>query len=228
MTVTPQEYGNAIQLTRRIQTDDFLIGFDADVAELLAYNMVDTIDQLAQAVVDAGGTETTIAANEGATTAGNVLTVAAIRGRRAALAKGSVRKWAGNKYGAIVEPDVTVDIKAESGDGAWSDTSAYSKPENIWNDEIGSFAGFRFIESPRATINTNGGSGNVDTYTSYFFGQEFLAKAESIAPMMTLSPVTDRLRRFQPLAWSTYAGWAILRSAALFRVISSSSNGDNA
>ncbi len=229
VTVTPQEYGNAVQLTRRIRTDDFLIGFDADVAELLGWNMADTIDTLAQAVVDAGGTEVIVDGSTEATlTAGDVMTVASVRAQRANLASGNVMKWDASHYGAIIHPDVTVDLKAESGDGGWAATSSYSKPENVWNDEIGTFAGFRFIESPRADINANGGASNVDTYTTYFFGKEFLAKAESIPPYLVLSPVTDRLKRFQPLAWGVYVGWAILRSAALYRVISASSNGDNA
>jgi N4-gp56 family major capsid protein len=228
VTVTPAEYGNAIQLTKRIQTDDFLIGFDADVAELLAWNMVDTIDTLAQAVVDAGGTEVIVdGGTEAALTAGDVLTVAAVRARRAALAKGNVRKWDSSHYGTIIHPDPLVDLKNETGDGAWAATSSYSAPMNIWNDEVGAYAGFRFIESPRAKLNADGGASAVDTYTTYFFGQEFLAKAESIAPHLVLSPQTDRLRRFQPLAWHAYVGWAILRSAALYRVISASSIGAN-
>lgn len=227
VTVTPEEYANAVLLTIRIRTDDFLIGFDEDVAELLNWNMIESIDGLVQAVVDAGGTEETVAASEGATVASNELTAALVRKQRAKLKGASVRPWMGGSYGSLIHPDVALDLKSETGEAAWAVPSAYSDASRIWNDEIGKFAGIRFVESERCTINANGGSGAVDTYTSYFFGREFLAKAESIPPNMILSPVTDRLRRFQPLAWHFYAGWSILRSAALRRVVSASSIGDN-
>lgn len=228
VTVTPYEYGNAVLLTLRIRTDDFLIGFDADVAELLSYNMVDTIDRLARNAVDAGGTAVIVdGGTEAALTAGDVITVAKVAEQRAALASASVMPWDGSKYASVIHPEVAYDLKAESGSAGWADTATYSAPEKVWNDEIGSFRGFRFVESSRAKINADGGASAVDTYTTYFFGKEFLAKAESIAPHMVLGPVTDKLRRFQPLGWHTYAGWNVLRSAALRRLISASSIGDN-
>lgn len=229
ITVTPAEYGNAVLLTIRIQTDDFLVGFDADVANLLSYNMVDTIDRLARNAIDAGGTEVihTGATAETDIVAADDLTVALVRNQRAQLASDSVMPWGGNSYGAVIHPDVAYDLKSETGDGAWAAAAQYSDAMRIWNDEIGTFAGIRFIESPRTKINADGGSGNVDVYTTYFFGQEFLAKAESIAPHMVLGPVTDKLRRFQPLGWHTYAGWSVLRALAVRRLLSASTIGSN-
>jgi len=122
---------------------------------------------------------------------------------------------------------VAYDLKGETGDGSWTAASQYGDVKRIWNDEIGTFANIRFVESPRATIVTDAGAGSVDVYTTYFFGQEFLAKAESIPPHMVLGPVTDKLRRFQPLGWHAYVGYDTLREAALQRVRSSSSIGAN-
>lgn len=229
VTVTPKEYGNAVLLTIRIRTDDFLVGFDADVANLLNYNMVDTIDYLARTAIDAGGTEVI---HSGATAATDIiasddLTVALVRQQRAALSKGSVMTWDGSSYGAVIHPDVAYDLKSETGDGSWTAAAQYSEVSRIWNDEIGTFAGIRFVESPRTKIADAGGSGTVDVYTTYFFGQEFLAKAESIAPHMVLGPVTDKLMRFQPLGWHTYAGWNVLRSTAVRRLLSASTIGAN-
>lgn len=216
-------------MTIRIRTDDFLIGFDADVANLLSFNMVNTIDRLARTAIDAGGTEVIIpsAATEADIQAADDITVAAVRTARANLASDSVMPFYGNSYGAIIHPDVAFDLKSETGDGAWAATAQYSDASRIWNDEIGTFGGVRFIESERAKINDGGGTGTVDSYTTYFFGQEFLAKAESIAPHMVLGPVTDKLRRFQPLGWHTYAGWSVLRTLAVRRLLSSSTIGAN-
>jgi N4-gp56 family major capsid protein len=229
VTVTPAEYGNAVLLTIRLRTDDFLIGFDADVANLLNYNLVDTIDVLARTAAD-GGTNVTYSGTttgESSVTASDDLTVALVRQQRAALRKASVMPWDSSSYAGIIHPDVAYDLKGETGDGSWTAAAQYSEVSRIWNDEIGLFAGIRFVESPRAKLNADGGSGTVDTYTSYFFGQEFLAKAESIPPHMVLGPVTDKLRRFQPLGWHAYVGWDTLREAALRRVISASTIGSN-
>ena len=229
VTVTPAEYGNAVLLTIRIQTDDFLIGFDSDVAGILNYNMVDTIDRLARNAMDAGGTEVihTNATAETDIVAADDLTVALVRQQRAALRGGSVMPWEGNSYAAVIDPDVAYDLKGETGDGSWSGVSQYSDAQRIFNDEIGTYAGIKFIESPRVSVSADGGSGTVDVYTSYFFGQEMLAKAESIPAHMVLGPVTDKLMRFQPLGWHTYVGYGGLRSTALRRVLTASTIGSN-
>jgi len=229
VTVTPAEYGNAVLLTIRIRTDDFLIGFDADVANLLNFNLVDTIDQLARTAADAAGTEVihTDATAETDLVAGDGLDTAHTRTARAKLRGASVRTWDGSSYAGVIHPDVAYDLKSETGNGTWNLTAAYADAVRIWNDEIGTYANVRFMETPRAKVSDGGGSGTVDSYTTYFFGQEFLAKAESIPPHMVLGPVTDKLMRFQPLGWHAYLGYGQLRSAALRRVLTASSIGAN-
>ena len=230
VTVTPAEYGNSVLLTIRIQADDFLVGFDADVANLLNYNLVDTIDTLARTAADGG---TLVTYGDAATSAiylvaADDITVALVRRQRAALRKASVLPWDGTSYAGIIHPDVAYDLKAETGDGSWSDTAVRSENGGrIWNDEIGTFAGIRFMETPRALLAADGGSGTCDSYTTYFFGQEFLAKAESIPPHMVLGPVTDKLRRFQPLGWHAYVGYDTLRDSAIRRVVTASTIGSN-
>lgn len=230
VTVTPAEYGDAVLLTIRIRTDDFLIGFDADVANLLNYGMVNTIDRLARTAIDASGTEVihSDATAETDLVAGDGLDVAHVRNQRAKLAGSSVATWDGSSYAGVIHPDVAYDFKAETGDGSWAGVGQRQEGgARIFNDEIGKYANIRFIESPRCKVSDGGGAGTVDSYTSYFFGQEFLAKAESIPPHMVLGPVTDKLMRFQPLGWHLYAGWGELRSAALRRVLTASSIGAN-
>ena len=229
VTVTPAEYGNAVLLTIRIRTDDFLIGFDADVANLVNYNMVDTIDRLARNAIDGGTNVTWSGTTTGESSIGSTddLSVALVRQAEATLAADAVMPWDGSSYGSVIHPHVAYDLKSETGDGAWTAAAQYSEVSRIWNNEIGQFANIRFVESPRAKINADGGTGTVDTYTTYFVGQEFLAKAESIPAHMVLGPVTDKLRRFQPLGWHIYAGWDTLREAALQRVLSASTMGSN-
>ena len=229
VTVTPAEYGNAVLLTIRIRTDDFLLGFDADVANLVNYNMVDTIDTLARTAMDGGSNvEYVNHVTESSITATATITAALVRKKRAQLRGASVAPWMGSYYAAVIHPDVAYDLKSETGDDAWLGPSIRNEGgARVWQDSIGRFAGFEFLESARAKINADGGASAVDTYTTYFFGQECLAKAESIAPRIVPGPVTDKLRRFMTLGWHTYAGWDTLREAALRRLVSASSIGSN-
>jgi N4-gp56 family major capsid protein len=227
VTVTPSEYGNAVLMTVRIRVDDMLLSFESDVANLVAWNMALSIDTLARAGWDGAGTATTVAASEAATVAGDVLTVNAIRQKAAQLRGANVVPIFGQNYASVMHPDVAYDIMTQTGDGAWVAPAQYQNAEKIYNGEIGTLAGFKIMTSPTADVNADGGSGTVDTYTTNFFGQEAVAKAESIPPHIVLGPVTDKLKRFQPLGWHAYVGWGQFRSAASRRHISSSSIGSN-
>ncbi len=232
VTVTPNEYGDAVILTLRLRADDFLIGFDSNVANLLNFGMVNTIDFLAEAAITGGTNVRYGGLSESHTAADDIdatgiLAVVRIREARAQLRGDSSLPWDGSNYGSVIHPDAAFDVKEESGDAGWATTATYSDATRVWNDEIGLFANVRFIESPRALLTADGASGNVDAYTTYFFGQQFLAKAETIPPHMVLGPVTDKLRRFQPLGWHFYAGWDTFREASLRRIVSASSIGSN-
>ena len=229
VTVTPDEYGNAVQVTARLKTDDYLSGFDADIANLLAYNAVDTIDTLARTALD-GGTGVDYADGqtaEGNLTTGDTLGADEVRLTHAALRGASVMDI-GGFYVAIIHPDVAYDLKSETGDGAWVSPAQYVDTDRIYRNEIGTFGGFRFIENARAKVNTDGGATTFDSYTTYFLGQQAGAKAVSIPLHMVEGPVTDKLRRFFPLGWHTYAGWDTFREASLIRMLSISSIGANA
>lgn len=227
VSITPAEYGNGVILSIRIRKDDFLVGFDADVANLLAFNMVDTIDTLARTALDGGTSVTTVAASEGATVATDVITAALVRQMAATMRGASVVPLMGTFNAAVIHPDVSYDLRNETGDGAWVTPAQYVDVQRIYSNELGSFGGFRFIESPRAKLNADGGSTTVDTYTTYFIGSEALGKVETIPPHMVLGPVVDRLKRLQPLGWHVYAGWDTLREDAIQRLISASSIGAN-
>lgn len=229
VTVTPAEYGNAILVTLRLRTDTMVIGFDADAANIVSENMVKTIDRLARTALDGGtNVDYVTAASEAAITASNIITANEVRQKHAELRAANARPWSGSYYGAVIHPHVAYDLKRETGDAAWlaphingGDAGA------VYSNEIGSFAGFRFLESPDTYLGADAGSGAVDTYTTYFYGSECLAEAESIPPHMVMGPVTDKLKRFQPLGWHAYLGFDTFREAALRRLLSASSIGAN-
>jgi hypothetical protein len=52
-------------------------------------------------------------------------------------------------YWAGIHPEVSHDLRAETGAAAWRDPHNYQSNDNIWAGEIGSYEGAYFIESPR-------------------------------------------------------------------------------
>lgn len=228
VSITPAEYGNAILLTVRAQADTFVAGFNEDAANIVAYNMADTIDVLARTALD-GGTNITF---QGDTTASGVvatdiLQAAGVRQKHAQLKGANVMPIAGSFYVAVIHPDQGYDLKSETGDDAWISPNLYVNPTNVLNNEIGSFAGFRFMETSRARLVADGASSNVDLYTAYFMGAQALGQAVSIPAHTVLGPVTDKLRRFQPLGWTGYFGFDTIREASVWQLKTASSIGSN-
>ena len=228
VSITPAEYGNAVLIPIRARTDDFLIGFDTDVANLVAWNMVDSIDTLAQTAMDGGSNvdfvNTTL---EVSIFTGDLLTADEVRQKNAELVTNNVRPLSGGNLASIIHPHQGYDLKGETGDGAWVAPAQYVTVTPLMNNEIGIFGGFRFLESGRVDINANGGSGNTDVYTSFWYGQDHLGEVESIPPHIVLGPVTDKLRRFATVGWHTYLGFDTIREASQIKMLTASAIGSN-
>lgn len=187
---------------------------DPALANLIAFNMADSVDKL---VLDAllegenvrfadGGVDAT-----GTITAADVRFVTAkLRGNKASGRKGSLY-WAG------IHPDVAHDLRAEnSGNAEWRSPHAYVDTKNIYNGEVGEFEGAFFVESPRLEPVEG-------VYPTIFCGQQALAEAVAIEPHVVIGNITDPLKRKMPIGWHGILGHAIYRDAALYRVESSSS-----
>ncbi len=227
VTVTPEEYGNSVLVTIKLRKTSFSLGFDAEVADIVAFNMLDSVEELAGAALDAGGT--TVAVNSGgvaSNTASDTLTLSLIREQIAKLRAANVRPSSGSNYDVILHPEVSFDIMEEAAGSTWADL-AQTETGPLRTGQVGTLAGANFIEHSRANVDEDGGDGTVDNYTSYILGAEAFGKVETIPVHIQPGPVTDRLMRFMPLGWYGYFGYGIIRSAALRRVISASSIGDN-
>lgn len=226
--VTPAEKGNSVLVTIKVRKDSFSLGFDAEVADIVAFNMLDSAETIAELALSAGGTEVIHpdATAETDIVAGDTLDMAEIRKQVAKLRGASVRPSSGQNYDVILHPDVSYDIMADTAGGAWQDLK-HTDAGPLRTGQVGRFAGANFIEHARADVNTDGGSGSVDTYTTYILGAEAFGKVETIPLHIQPGPVTDRLMRFMPLGWYGYFGYKVIRSAALRRVLTASSIGSN-
>jgi N4-gp56 family major capsid protein len=228
VTLTPAEHGNAVLVTIRVQTDTFAMGFDPAVANIVSYNMLDSLETLAQEALETGATTTTVDAGaEGSLTAADVMTLNKLREQVAILRAGNFAPVAGSNYAVITHPDIAYDLMTATASTDWAAFQQRQDGQGWLNGEFGRAAGLSFIESSRAAINANGGSSNVDTYSTYILAQDALGKAESIPGHIIPGPITDTLRRFTPLGWHAYLAYGTIRSGAARNLIAASSIGAN-
>ena len=238
VTVTLQEYGNAVQTTAKLRATGF-IPVNPVVANCLGYNAglsTDTIAQTAFAggsnvIYSTGAARTSIAASNVATTKLFAQAVAKLRGNNS-------QPFGDGLYRAIIHPDVSYDIRTASLGNTWGDPHVYSDPTGVYNGVVGAYAGARFMESPRAPLfadasNGSGSTGTVDVYGTLLMGRQAVAKGFSTGeeyganPAIVDSPTTDLLRRFQGMGWKHFVGYSVFRQASLYRVESASSIGVN-
>lgn len=236
VTLTLAEYGNAMITTAKLRGTSY-IPVDPVIANVIGFNAGISQDTLARDVLKAGSNVTY--ANSG-TARNRVIptdTLKAVDVRRTlAQLRGANVASFGGYYASWIHPDVSYDLRGETGAAAWRDPHTYSQPAEIWNGEVGAFEGFRFMETPRAPIFADAGSSTTltDVYGTLFAGRQALAKAYSTTdgngamPRVVSGAVTDKLRRFVPLGWYWLGTYGRFREAALRRVESASTIGTNA
>jgi N4-gp56 family major capsid protein len=225
--VTPLEYGSTTVTTAKVRHDSMLPSFGADQVKLVARTMASTIDTLARTAMETSTQEEFIGQTSlAAITATDILTADEVRQQHANAVAASVEPL-GDSYAWVIHPHVSYDLKSETGDGAWVSPAQYVNTDKIYNNEVGKFGGFKFIESARCLLSADAGAGAVDAYWNYIFGADAVAKGVSIAPGIVQGPVTDYLMRLVPLGWYGYFGYGIFRNEAMRLLIGASSMGAN-
>jgi len=234
VTVTLAEYGNAVTTTAKLRGTSFL-NVDADAANIIGYNMANSIDKVVQGVL-VGGSNVSYGGDATATAelaAGDTITASLIRQSVAALRGDSAPTMDGGVYVGFIHPDVSFDLREDT---AVTDIIQYQIRQDgagVRMGSIGTFGGVDFIETPRIDLVADAGASNVDQYNTVICGKQALAKAHSRGagfgenPSVVFGPVTDSLRRFQTVGWYHLVGYSRFREASLQRIETSSSIGAN-
>ena len=242
VTVTLNEYGNAVVTTAKLRGTAFL-DVDSAAANIIGYNAGDSIDQVVREVLAAG--TNVVYATGGSTTPTSRVTVQAedilsaddVRKVTAQLRSANVATFDGSYIG-FIHPDVSYDFRSATDAAAWRTPANYVNPEGIYNGEIGKFESVRFVETSRAKVFENASNGTsttgaVDVYCTHIMGRQALAKAyatqdgNGAVPKIVRGNVTDILMRLQPLGWYWLGGYGRFREASLRRIESSSSIATN-
>lgn len=235
-TLTINEYGNPVLKTRKLSLVS-LTDVDPAAASMIAYNMADSVDVLVQTQLRAGsnliqvqaGATTYVTNSNGSTAAATMVGTDIMASKQVRLAAAKLRTGKavpkkGSLYGGFIHPEVSHDLRAESGAAAWRDPHNYSAVGNIWAGEIGAYEGVAWIESPRCFQAVDAGaSTTVRRFRTYILGQQALMEAVADEFHVVAGPIVDKLGRFRPLGWLGMAGWGRFREEALIRIETSSS-----
>lgn len=249
--VVLNEHGNASIITRRLQLTSF-VDIDPPMAYTIGNNMADSMDTLIQNAVSGkfttiaptgdAGAVTVLPANSGlfygtgfdaATATGGANTV-----ETTDLMSSRVVRWAvtklrarnvvptkGQYYTCLIHPEVSVDLREESGPTGWR-VVAPEDAQRIWVGEVGAYEGAVFVEDSRM-LNGRVGAGAAGSearvYNTYFFGKQAIAEAVKEEPHIVFGQKTDKLMRFTPVGWYGFLGWAPYRREAAIQVLTSSS-----
>ena len=152
VSVTLNEYGNAALATRKLELFS-LSDVDPAIADIIAFNMADSLDTVAQNVLRAG---TNVLYGGNATSTATVdaaddIDSAVIRKAVAKLRANKAVPRSGSLYWVGIHPEVSHDLRAESGSVGWRDTHAHTDASlgNLFAGSIGTYEGAFFIENPR-------------------------------------------------------------------------------
>lgn len=225
VSVTLNEYGNVVLNTRKLGEFAFS-DVDPGVANIVAYNMADSIDKIVVNVLRAG-TNVLYGGNATSTAtvdAADVASAARVSKAVAKLRAANAVPRDGMLYAAYVHPDVAFDLRAESGTGSFDDIRKYTEGNvgNILGGVMGVLGGAYFVETPRA-YKANDGASSATVYRTIIAGKQALAEATAVEPGVVLGPVVDKLQRFRPVGWYSLQGWSRYREEALYRIESGSS-----
>ena len=153
VSVTLEEKGNGALVTRKLQLFS-LSDVDPAVADIIAYNMADSIDQLAMSALN-GGTYVqyggATATSTATVTAASTIDSADIRKLVAKLRTRKAVPREGNLYWTGIHPEVSHDLRAETGNVGWRDVHSLtdSGQGNLWAGTIGTYEGAFFVETNR-------------------------------------------------------------------------------
>lgn len=219
ITITPVEQGNVVTTTKlaNLQTGGKV---DTAAALLVGRNMGATQDKLGMAVLEAFST-TVIWPNT--ITATTDLTADDVLDKKFAnrlynkLARVNVPPIDGDYFG-IAHEDALFDLRE-----SMTPVTQYQDLTSIRQNEVGRFAGIRWIRSSNSAIVDGGGAGTVDAYYIAVLGANAFGKAVSEEAHPVMSGPFDKLSRTVNIGWYGVFKYSIIDTGnmVLGRVASS-------
>ena len=154
VTVTLNEYGSAVTTTKKLNLTSFN-DVDSALADIIAYNAADSLDNVVGQVLSAG--TNVIYATGGATDPTSsatveptdVITVADIRNAVVSLRTNKALPRMGELYAAYLHPRQSADLRSETGTGGFQDLTKFVERTPFVAGAVGAIEGAYIVETPR-------------------------------------------------------------------------------
>jgi N4-gp56 family major capsid protein len=169
VTVTLNEYGSAVTTTKKLNLTSFN-DVDAALADIIAYNAADSIDNVVGQVLSAGTNVLFAAGPSGAapTASSGVLpvdtiSVSDIRNAVVSLRTNKALPRMGELYAAYLHPRQSADLRAETGTGGFQELTKYVERTPFVAGAVGVIEGAFIVETPRVLNGLNLAAGITPT-----------------------------------------------------------------
>jgi N4-gp56 family major capsid protein len=161
VTVTLAEYGSAVSTTKKLNLTSFN-DVDAALADIIAYNAADSIDNVVGQVLCAGtnviyanGPSGTVPTASSAVLPVDTITTADIRNAVVTLRTNKALPRIGELYAAYLHPRQSADLRAESGTGGFQELTKYVERTPFTAGAVGVLEGAFVVETPRVLNGLN-------------------------------------------------------------------------
>jgi N4-gp56 family major capsid protein len=169
VTVTLNEYGSAVTTTKKLNLTSFN-DVDSALADIIAYNAADSIDNVVGQVLSAGtnaiysnGPAGTPPTSSATVLPGDTMTVADIRNAVVSLRTNKALPRMGELYAAYLHPRQSADLRAETGTGGFQELSKYVDRTPFVAGAVGVIEGAFIVETPRVLNGLNLAAGITPT-----------------------------------------------------------------
>ena len=142
ISVTLQERGNYAVVTKRLQEFSLDGSLNGNIANILAFNMVDSLDKVIEAVL-AGGSQVVRESAGSLSTSAAITTITGTdvvksRDFRYAITKlraANVVPTRGDAYACYIHPEVSLDLRTETGAASWRVPQEYEALDGLLAEE---------------------------------------------------------------------------------------------
>jgi N4-gp56 family major capsid protein len=155
VSVTLNEYGSAVTTTKKLNLTSFN-DVDSALADVIAYNAADSIDNVVGQVLSTGtnviysnGPSGTTPTASNAVLPVDTMTVADIRNAVVSLRTNKALPRMGELYAAYLHPRQSADLRAETGTGGFQELSKYVDRTPFVAGAVGVIEGAFVVETPR-------------------------------------------------------------------------------
>jgi N4-gp56 family major capsid protein len=155
VTVTLNEYGSAVTTTKKLNLTSFN-DVDSALADIIAYNAADSIDNVVGQVLSAGtnvlyanGPSGSAPTSSATVLPVDTMTVAEIRNAVVSLRTNKALPRMGELYAAYLHPRQSADLRAETGTGGFQELTKYVERTPFVAGAVGVIEGAFIVETPR-------------------------------------------------------------------------------